>query len=748
MSLQSDNINLKVIINGDAAGKTLKELNSEKRSLNDQLNKLNIGTKEWNETLSKLKDKTAQINGIKNEIKGVGDAMEQNKPAMSVYSIFSKNISVAGVNVSDLTAKLGEKKKALGGVTSAFGSVRNAIIATGIGALILAITAVVAVFKRTEEGAEKLERIMGGLGAAFDVIIGLVTDVGSALISIFTEPTAAFAKFVDFIAHPIDGIKKMGSAVAETAKQAINAASAQAALTGELQKLDDAEREVAKTLSKNQTEIDKLIIQSKNRTITEKERIDMLDKASKLENQNLAMEQEGSNKRVSIIERQNALKKKAGVLRDEDEDKFKDAILKRDQLERDSLVLQEKIINRKDALQDAVIKKQEQVKEKHKKLLEEIDKLEEQAYLKSLGDDMREVETIRIKYQKLYEQAAGHKGDLIRLQALEAEELSALAKKSNEKLALDKQKLQDKIFLLTRNKNDKEIVEESQKWEEIILEAERAGLDVTALHQMQADAIIEITKKQHKTEVDSTIDKTNKQISAEKRARDAKIGMAQQVQIGLSAIAELAAQNGAESAEFAKAMALFQIGINTAASISAGIAGATYSATATGPAAFVATPIFIASTIATILGAMAQASKVLTESPAPKAFAQGGPSFVKGGPVKKPFMALAGEAGPEWIGPNWMIEDPKLAPIFDILENIRTSKTYAAGGPTTTQTPAPAFTPSTNTGGSVNGELLIAVRQLTSVLQGGIAAVFDFDYYKKALARAEAAKSSATIGKS
>ena len=134
-------------------------------------------------------------------------------------------------------------------------------------------------------------------------------------------------------------------------------------------------------------------------------------------------------------------------------------------------------------------------------------------------------------------------------------------------------------------------------------------------------------------------------------------------------------------------------------------------------------------------------------------FAEGGPTnrptFAKGGRVNKPFMALAGEAGPEWIAPNWMTENPKLAPVFDILENIRTSKTYAAGGPTTsTQTPAPAFTPSTNTGGSVNGELLIAVRQLTAVLQSGIQAKFDYDYFQKSTARVDAAKSSAQIGKS
>jgi hypothetical protein len=70
-----------------------------------------------------------------------------------------------------------------------------------------------------------------------------------------------------------------------------------------------------------------------------------------------------------------------------------------------------------------------------------------------------------------------------------------------------------------------------------------------------------------------------------------------------------------ENAALQKAATLFQIGVDTAKSISAGIAGATTAASATGPAAFVATPLFIATTITTILGAVAQATAALKSAP-------------------------------------------------------------------------------------------------------------------------------------
>jgi hypothetical protein len=82
----------------------------------------------------------------------------------------------------------------------------------------------------------------------------------------------------------------------------------------------------------------------------------------------------------------------------------------------------------------------------------------------------------------------------------------------------------------------------------------------------------------------------------------------------LSAIDSLVSASGNQSKEavaLQKTIAIASIAIDTAKSIVAGIAGATTSASATGPGAFVATPIFIATTIATILAAVGSATAIL-----------------------------------------------------------------------------------------------------------------------------------------
>lgn len=46
-------------------------------------------------------------------------------------------------------------------------------------------------------------------------------------------------------------------------------------------------------------------------------------------------------------------------------------------------------------------------------------------------------------------------------------------------------------------------------------------------------------------------------------------------------------------------------------------------------------------------------------------------TFQIGGMVPKPFLAMAGEAGPEWIGPNWMLRHPTYGPVIQNLETAR-----------------------------------------------------------------------------
>lgn len=63
--------------------------------------------------------------------------------------------------------------------------------------------------------------------------------------------------------------------------------------------------------------------------------------------------------------------------------------------------------------------------------------------------------------------------------------------------------------------------------------------------------------------------------------------------------------------------------------------------------------------------------------------ARGVGSFARGGHINSASLGIIGEAGSEWVGPNWMIRSPKYANIFGYLEAERRRATpFATGGST------------------------------------------------------------------
>ena len=76
---------------------------------------------------------------------------------------------------------------------------RLAIISTGIGALVLGITALGAAFTGSEEGQNKFAKIMGVIGALTGNLVDLFADLGEKIISVFENPVESLKSFGDLI---------------------------------------------------------------------------------------------------------------------------------------------------------------------------------------------------------------------------------------------------------------------------------------------------------------------------------------------------------------------------------------------------------------------------------------------------------------------------------------------------------------------------------------------------------------------
>ena len=114
----------------------------------------------------------------------------------------------------------------VGGVIKSFKSLRVAIIASGIGALVLAVVAVGQAFTRSEEGQNKFAKIMAIIGSVTDNLLDLLADLGESIISVFEDPKQAlidFKKaFVQNITNRFDSAIKtlgfLGSAIKKVFK--------------------------------------------------------------------------------------------------------------------------------------------------------------------------------------------------------------------------------------------------------------------------------------------------------------------------------------------------------------------------------------------------------------------------------------------------------------------------------------------------------------------------------------------------
>jgi len=94
-------------------------------------------------------------------------------------------------------------KGALKTAVTGFKSLRVAIIGTGIGALLIAITSLGQAFTRSEEGQNKFAKILGVIGSVTGNLLDLLADLGEGIISVFENPKQALIDFKNLIVENI-----------------------------------------------------------------------------------------------------------------------------------------------------------------------------------------------------------------------------------------------------------------------------------------------------------------------------------------------------------------------------------------------------------------------------------------------------------------------------------------------------------------------------------------------------------------
>ena len=474
--------------------------------------------------------------GAKEGIDDVNESLEGTSSAVGDLTGSLDNMTGGAIS-----AFKGIKAGVKSGIT-AMKSLKVAIAATGIGLLVVAVGALTAAFKGSEEGQNKLAKIMGVIGVLTGNLVDLLADLGDGIIKAFENPKEALQSFANAIKDNItnrltgilnllpslgesislvfqgkfkeagktaanavgqvvlgvenvtDKVKEAGEALTEFAKQNVEEAKQGAKVADMRAKADKIERDLIVERSKLESEIAALRLKSRQEEeFSAEERKQALLDAQELEDSLLEKETEYLTLRAEAQSLENTFARS----NKENLDAEAEAIA---------------AVNRMNA---ARLNQQRQTQ-------------------RELNRVNKEIERDRNAAQKEQE-AANTEAQKKRDEALKAEN--------------DARK---KILEATLDAQDLEILKAREKYEALIAEAKKYGLDETKLVDAKNKAIADINEKYNDQEVADAKKTQEEKLAAQMNNLDAVAG-------ALGGLSQLAGDN----AKAGKALSAAEAIINT-----------------------------------------------------------------------------------------------------------------------------------------------------------------------------------------
>lgn len=345
------------LVNGELAGKTMQSINKELNAAAQAARKAEIGTKEWVDAHARLDKAKALQADLKRQIDATSKASDTLK--QQFFGILDQ---IPGF--STLTGALGKAKGGVGGLTSGFGLLKGAIIATGIGALVVLITSLVSWFSKTEKGANMVSGAFKAIGAAVDTLLSKIWNIGETLQEFLTDPVKFF--------------KNLGNDIATAAREGYE-------LVQVFDDIEDRQRDLAVKSKEQEIMVDKLLLQARNAGKTYNEKLAILEKADEITRASYQEQLALAKEYLDAVEREIAQAEKAGTMGDELADKRKEAKLAYLSLVQEEVSVEEKIANRRAQILDKQEKQNEKSVEKKAKLIEKAAE-EELRVLRNLED--------------------------------------------------------------------------------------------------------------------------------------------------------------------------------------------------------------------------------------------------------------------------------------------------------------------------------------------------------------------------
>mgnify|MGYP003124663731 CR=1 FL=1 len=265
-----------------------------------------IGTQDLTKLDSLLKETGIALKGVETNLNDVGNSVNDVVAGLGEVGAGAKDIAKvedAAVSASkgagklaDETKKVGKASKDAGKEATIFGDIKDkfndmtkgvkkvivsmktlkgAIAATGIGALLIAFASLVAYFKTSEEGSKKLAIATETLSLLFGKLVEFLGTLGEGLVNAFSNPLesikalgmAIVNNVVERIVSLLDAVKFLGSALVKVFKGDFSGAmddvkSAGSEMVDVMTGVDDSVTKIGETSKKVFKEVKKAVEES------------------------------------------------------------------------------------------------------------------------------------------------------------------------------------------------------------------------------------------------------------------------------------------------------------------------------------------------------------------------------------------------------------------------------------------------------------------------------------------------------
>tara|TARA_R110000787_G_scaffold60995_1_gene138372 strand:+ start:3685 stop:5601 length:1917 start_codon:yes stop_codon:yes gene_type:complete len=171
---------------------------SRRKKLNEQIK----------ETKKRLTEEKKGLQDVNKDRKTANKQLEEAKKRTADYGGV---LGILDKQTGGVISGIGGLTKSVGGATKGFKLMRIAIMATGLGALVLAVVSVTQAFTRSEEGQEKWQRGMAVVTAVTNQILDLFASLGETILEIPTKITDAFG-------DPVGTLKSFGKSLLKFVK--------------------------------------------------------------------------------------------------------------------------------------------------------------------------------------------------------------------------------------------------------------------------------------------------------------------------------------------------------------------------------------------------------------------------------------------------------------------------------------------------------------------------------------------------